>query len=154
LKNMRNNVIKWIEECHIIINHGEKPPMWKDEIEYHLYHLEPLVSLSEDTLGPLPEDENEFSFIVVIVDNFCKFVGLYPGVITMVKDLITNGWYFWGIKEISSDSRTQFTSKSSSSIVTIQASSCSAISTKSECSGRETHGRGHETPTSLCCLQE
>jgi len=39
--------------------------------------LEPLASLSLDTVVPLPEDENEFSFIVVIVDNFSKFVGLY-----------------------------------------------------------------------------
>ena len=52
--------------------------MWKDEIEHHLYHLEPLASLFVDTLGPLLKDENGFSFIVVIVDNFSKFVGLYP----------------------------------------------------------------------------
>ena len=41
-----------------------------------------------DTLGPLPEDENEFSFIVVIVDNFSEFVGLYPTRRTTSKDFI------------------------------------------------------------------
>jgi len=47
--------------------------MWRDEIEHHLYHL---ASLSVDNLGPIPEDENGFSFTVVIrviVDNFRKF---------------------------------------------------------------------------------
>jgi hypothetical protein len=33
--------------------------------------------LSIDTLGPLPEDNDGFKYIVVIVDNFSKFVGLY-----------------------------------------------------------------------------
>ena len=55
--------------------------MWRDEIEHHLYHLDPLASLSVDTLGPFPEDENGFSFIVVIVDYFSKFVGWYVMVI-------------------------------------------------------------------------
>jgi len=44
-------------------------PMLKDEIEYHLYYLEPMASLSVDTLGPLPEDENGFSFIVVWISS-------------------------------------------------------------------------------------
>ena len=35
-----------------------------------LSFLEPLTSLSVNTLGQLPKDENGFSFIVVIVDNF------------------------------------------------------------------------------------
>jgi len=43
--------------------------MWSYEIESIIYHLEPLASLSVDTLGPLPEDKNGFSFIVVMVDN-------------------------------------------------------------------------------------
>jgi len=62
--------------------------MWKDEIEHHFYHLDSLASLSVDTLGSLPEDENGFSFIVVIVDNFSKFVGLYPARSTTSKDFI------------------------------------------------------------------
>ena len=88
-QGMRKDVIKWIEECSICqkikLREG---PMWRDEIEHHLYHLDPLASLSIDTLGPLPEDENGFSFIVVIVDNFSKFVGLYPAISTTSKDFI------------------------------------------------------------------
>jgi len=62
--------------------------MWRDEKEHHLYQLYPLASLLVDTLGPLPEDENGFSFIVVVVDNFSKFVGLYPARSTTSKDFI------------------------------------------------------------------
>ena len=77
-RNVRNDFTNWIHECVICqkIKLRTEPKL-RDEIEYHLYHLEFLASLSVDTLGPLPEDENEFSFIVVIVDNFSKFVGLY-----------------------------------------------------------------------------
>jgi hypothetical protein len=89
--------------------------MWRDEIEHHLYYLDPLASLSVDTLGPLPEDENGFSFIVVIVDNFSKFVGLYPARSTTSKDFISTFMQWVGIfgvpKEIRSDGGSQFTSK-------------------------------------------
>ena len=39
-----------------------------------------LTSLSVDTLGTLKEDENGNSFVIVIVDNFSKLIGLqvYP----------------------------------------------------------------------------
>jgi hypothetical protein len=55
----------------------QRNPGWRDHIEYHLYSLRPLTSLSINTLGPLPEDEGGNRYIVVIVDNFSKFVGLY-----------------------------------------------------------------------------
>jgi hypothetical protein len=37
-----------------------------------------LKHLSVDTLGPLPEDENGNKYVILIVDDFSKFVGLYP----------------------------------------------------------------------------
>jgi len=49
--------------------------MWRDEIEHHL-SLGPLGLFIVDTLGPLPEDLNGFSIIVVIVDNFTKLAVL------------------------------------------------------------------------------
>ena len=80
--------MKWIEECVICQKIKLRTgPMWRDEIEHHL-HLEPLASLSVDTMGPLPEDDNGFLFIVVIVDNFNKFVGLYPARSTTSQDFI------------------------------------------------------------------
>ena len=72
-----------------------------------------------DTLGPLPEDENEFLFIVVIVDNFSKFVGLYPAKSKHVERIYrcSAPIGILGVtpnprpKEIRSDGGSQFTSK-------------------------------------------
>ena len=120
---MQKDVIKLIEECaidqKIKLRTG---PMWRDEIEHHLYRLDPSASLSVDTLGLLPEDENEFSFIVIIVDNFSKFVGLYPARSTTSKDFIgadAMGGYFRVTKEIRSDGGSQFTSKLSEDLSTL-----------------------------------
>ena len=57
-------------------------------MEHHLYSLFPLTSLSVDKLGPLKVDENGNSFIIVIVDNFSKLVGLYPAKNTTSKDYL------------------------------------------------------------------
>ena len=66
-----------------------------DAIGHHIYHLDPLASLSVDTLGPLPEDENGFSFIVFIVNNFSKIVGLYPARRTTSKDNFIGALLQW-----------------------------------------------------------
>ena len=86
---MQKDVIKWIEECAICQKIKLRTcPMWRYEIEHHLYHLDPLATLSVDTLGPLPKDGNEVSFVVVIVDNFSKFAVLYPARSTTSKNFI------------------------------------------------------------------
>ena len=41
-----------------------------------------------DTLGPLKFDKNGNSFIIVIIDNFSKLVGLYPAKNTTSKDYL------------------------------------------------------------------
>ena len=51
--------------------------IWEDFVD-HLYSVTPLQELSIDTLGPLPEDEFGMRYIILIVDNFSKFIGLYP----------------------------------------------------------------------------
>ena len=43
-----------------------------------MFDMIPLISLSVDTLGPLKEDELGNRFIIVIVENFSKLVGLCP----------------------------------------------------------------------------
>ena len=47
-------------------------------MDHLLYRLDPLISLSVDTLGPLKEDKLGNRLIIVIVDNFSKLVGQYP----------------------------------------------------------------------------
>ena len=53
--------------CHKLKYQHE--PNWEDAVDHHLYILDPLVSLSVDTLGPLKEEES-VNYIIVIVDNF------------------------------------------------------------------------------------
>ena len=103
--------------------------MSRDEIEHHLYHFEPLTSLSVDTLGP-SEDENGFSFIIVVVDNFGKFVGLYPARSSTSKDFIGALLQWLGILGVPKEIMSQFTSKLSEDLSTLLG--CGAISATSE----------------------
>ena len=56
---LRNSIIQWLDICIVYRRYSE---------------------LSIDTLGPLPEDECGMIYIdvILIVDKFSKFVGLYP----------------------------------------------------------------------------
>ena len=87
---MRRNDLEWIGECSIHQNiKFQWLPEWEDEVEHHLN------SLSVDTLGPLKEDENGNSFVIVIADNFSKLVGLYPAKSTTSKEyFFYNGYQF------------------------------------------------------------
>jgi Integrase zinc binding domain len=86
---IRSNVSDWIRECGVCqkIKH-QRDPNWQDEVEHHLYSSDPLVSLSLDTLGPLPEDEDGNKYVILIMDNFIKFVCLYPTRSTTAKECV------------------------------------------------------------------
>jgi hypothetical protein len=115
---MRVDVAAWIGQCGICqkIKHRQiKNPTWQDEVDHHLYSLDPLTSLSLDTLGPLPEDELGNKYIIVIVDNFSKFVGLYPAKSTTALEAAQAFLKWIGIfgvpKEIRTDGETQFSAQ-------------------------------------------
>ena len=75
---MRQDVTRMISECSIRQKlKYQREPNWEDAVDHHLYSLDPLTSLSVDTLGPLKEDKSGNRFIIVIVDNFSELVGLY-----------------------------------------------------------------------------
>ena len=121
---MRQNVKKWIGECGICQKiKFQRSPDWEDQVEHHLYSLSPLTSLSVDTIGPLKVDENGNSFIIVIVDNFSKLIGLYPAKYTTSKDYLGAllQWVsIFGVpKEIRSDGGSQFTSKLATDIASL-----------------------------------
>ena len=76
-----------ISECSICQKiKYQREPNWQDAVDHHLYSLNPLTSLSVDTLGPLKEDELGNRFIIVMVDNFSKLVGLYRARSTTLKE--------------------------------------------------------------------
>ena len=113
---MWRDVTRMISECSICQKlKFQREPNWEDSVDHHLYSLYPLVSLSVDTLSPLKEDESGNRFIIVIVDNFSKLVGLYPAQNTTSKEFVralTQWVSIFGIpKEIRSDGGSQFTSQ-------------------------------------------
>jgi hypothetical protein len=86
---MRKDVTDWINECGVCQKiKYQRDPNWEDEVEHHLYTLDPLHTLSLDTLGPLPEDELGYKYIILIMDYFSKFVGLYPSKSTTAKECV------------------------------------------------------------------
>jgi len=47
-------------------------------IPYTLASYSPMERLSIDTIGPLPQDNRANCYIIVIIDNFSRFIELYP----------------------------------------------------------------------------
>ena len=87
---MRRDVTRMISECSICQKlKYQREPNWEDAVDHHLYGgLDPLISLSVETLGPLKEDELGNQLIIVIVDNFSKIVRLYPTRNTTFKEFV------------------------------------------------------------------
>ena len=86
---MKDQLKKFITECTICQKiKWQRPANWEDIVEHDLYSVAPLAELSIDTLGPLPEDEAGMRYIILIVDNFSKFVGLYPANSTSTRDFV------------------------------------------------------------------
>ena len=75
---MKEELKNYISECTICQKiKWQRPEKWEDMGEHHFYSVAPLSELSIDTLGPLSKDESGMRYIILIVDNFSKFVGLY-----------------------------------------------------------------------------
>ena len=76
-----------------------------------------------DTLGPLKEDDLGNRFIIVIVDNFSKLIGLYPARNTTSKEFVHAllQWVsIFGVpKEIRTDGGSQFSSQLSSDLASL-----------------------------------
>jgi cleavage and polyadenylation specificity factor subunit 1 len=120
-RGMRADVTGWINECGICqkIKH-QRHSGWEDEYEHHLYSTEPLKNVSVDTAGPFPEDEHGNQHIILIVDDFSKFVGLYPSRSTTSEEyaqaLIQWVAIFGVPYQVRSDGATQFNSKLSTDL--------------------------------------
>ena len=92
----------------------KRPADWEDLVDHRLESVAPLQELSIDTLGPLPEDEYGMRYIVLIVNNFSKFVGLYPAktvsTLEFVKAFLSWAGIFGLSKVLRSDEGSQFNS--------------------------------------------
>jgi hypothetical protein len=87
---MRKDVKNWISESGICQKTKyQRDPYWQDALKHHLYLMKPLASLSIDTLGSLPEDENVNSYVIVIVDNFTLLQ--WVGIFSIPEEIRTDG---------------------------------------------------------------
>ena len=76
---MKDDLKKYLYECIICQNiNWQRPTDWEDIVDHHLYSVTFFQELLIETLGSFPEDEFGMRYIILIVDNFSKFVGLYP----------------------------------------------------------------------------
>ena len=120
-------------------------------MKHHLYSLSPLTSLSVDTLGPLKEDENGNSFVIV------KLWIIFPKLLDYIRQRVRpprnismhfyHGYHFWCSER--DPKRRSFAvyvqDGSGHSIITpLQPFSCNGVSSRSQ-----RNKRGDETPTSL-----
>jgi len=83
---MKEDLKKYISECIICQKIKWQRPA--DLVDHRLYGVVPLQELSIDTLGLLPEDEFGMRCIIFIVDNFSKFVCLYPAKNTSTLEFV------------------------------------------------------------------
>jgi len=114
-KHLRRIVKKFVKTCHDCQT-CKSGPCSKYSIN-QIYSKEPLDLVSIDYFGPLPMGQYKFKYILVIVDNFSRYVKLYP---TSAANLIQtqkriNQYVeftsnFGKINKILSDNATTFTS--------------------------------------------
>jgi putative transposase len=111
--HLRDDVASFIGSCLICQKIKTSKDLFKGPSEFHLHGEYPMASLSCDIIGPLPEDKFGNTYILGIVDNFTKFIELYPTPSTQameyVMSLIKHIGLFGVPKKIRTDGGTQFT---------------------------------------------
>ncbi|XP_011054535.1 PREDICTED: uncharacterized protein LOC105146151 [Acromyrmex echinatior] len=114
-KDKPNKVERHIANCVqcILTNHKEDRqegylhPIPKSDVPLHTYHI--------DHLGPLDTTNKSYNHILTIIDNFTKFVRLYPTKSTTAREVTSRldvqKQIFGNPKQIVTDRDTAFTSQ-------------------------------------------
>jgi len=115
IPELKKKVEKFIDNCIpcILANRkqgkleGQLHPLPKGDVPLHTYHI--------DHLGPLESTSKNYNHILVVIDNFTKFVWLYPTKSTtsleVIKKLTLQQQIFGSPACIISDRGTAFSSK-------------------------------------------
>jgi hypothetical protein len=76
-KYIRSHLKKFIRECPMC---QKMSPLITDvsAIRFTTAEYEPFARISMDTIGPLPESDEGYQFILVIIDCFTRMIELYP----------------------------------------------------------------------------
>lgn len=109
---MRRDIRRFIKECPVCQKLSQMPAQ-HNIAPYTLATYEPMQRLSIDTIGPIGIGNKEDNkHILVIIDNFTRFVSLYPCKSTDAEEaarhLLTHVGYFGQPEQIQSDKGTQF----------------------------------------------
>jgi hypothetical protein len=111
--NYQEDIKMFISEC-LICQKVKYQKVPNTDTDVHFLHgNNPMSSLSLDSIGPLPMDNFGNGHILVIIDNFSKFVMLYPTpsteAISYVQSLVHHIGIFGSCSTIRTDGGTQFT---------------------------------------------
>jgi hypothetical protein len=113
LPRMKEEVSNFINSCVICQKIKRSSNMFKGVSEHHLYGNYPMEALSADTIGPLPSDKYGNTYILGIVDNFSKYIELYPTISTTAMEYVScfvkHVGQFGVPKKLRTDGGTQFT---------------------------------------------
>lgn len=79
---------------------------------YVLASLEPMVKISMDTIGPLPADARGNTYIITLIDNFSRYLELYPSqdvsAISAARALFDHACRFGYPEQLVTDSGSQY----------------------------------------------
>lgn len=112
--HMREDVSKFLKSCAVCqkIKHNIAPAIVPTN--YHtLSSSAPMLRVSADTIGPLPEDEFGNSFILVIIDEFSRYTQLFScpstEAVSYAQALLKHVGWFGVPSQVRTDGGTQFT---------------------------------------------
>ena len=112
-KGRFEDIRTFISQCPICQKVKSRPIPDLILTKYHIHGTYPMENLSVDSVGPLPEDENGNKFILVIIDNFSKYVTLYATksttAVSYCQALVHHMGIFGICSKIRSDGGSQFT---------------------------------------------
>ena len=108
----KEDIAKFIKSC-AVCQKLKFSPSSESEGGHHLHSTRPFVSISADTIGPFPVDDDGMAYVVVVMCNFSKYVELLAAPTTeakfVVKALVDWCCVFGIPEELRTDGGSQYT---------------------------------------------
>ena len=106
----------YVKDCLICINKNQRPKSKQVTVQKTPKPSRPFEMVSMDIIGPMPVTENGMKYILLIIDNFTRYVEAYPlpeiSSIAVAKKLIMEFFSRYGLCEIiHSDNASNFKSE-------------------------------------------
>lgn len=111
INKLNDYVREFIRRCPVCQKMSQMKPVIEAS-HFTMASYEPMIKLSVDTVGPLPETEDGYNHILVIIDCFTRWVEAYPikstGAVEAAECLKDYIGRFGSPKELTSDNGSQF----------------------------------------------